>query len=167
MTRVALPHAFAAFALLAALAACAALGPRIEAPRVTVVDVRLDRIEGADAWFVAGVDVANPNAQPIAIDAIDATLSIEGQDVATASLTAPVQVAPNGTSSAEIAAHTGIDAILRAVANAMRRMGGGIPGQAPSLHYAIEGKARLGSGLTIPFRRSGELRSRPEKRSAP
>jgi LEA14-like dessication related protein len=149
--------------VLAALAGCAALGPPIEPPRVTVVDVRLDRIDGPDAWFVAGVELANPNAQPISVSAIDATLSIEDQVVASATLTKPVDVAANGTASAEVAAHTGIDAILHAVASAMRRMGAAVPGTTPTLRYEIAGTARLASGLRIPFRRSGELGSRPSK----
>jgi LEA14-like dessication related protein len=143
--------------VLVVVAGCAAFGPRIEAPRVSVVDVRLDRIQGADAYFVAGVELANPNARPIEVAAIDATLSIEDQTVANATLMAPVEIPAGGTSSAEVAARTGMDALLRAVANAMRRAGGGPPGTAPTLRYEIAGSARLAGGLHVPFRRSGEL----------
>jgi LEA14-like dessication related protein len=146
---------------LGALAGCAAFGPHIEAPRVSVVSVRLDRIQGPDAWFVASVELANPNPRTIAVDAIDANLSIEDQTVATASLTAPVEIAANGTASAEVAARTGMDAVLHAVANAMRRMSGAAPGSPTTLRYEISGTARLAGGLQVPFRRSGELGTRP------
>src|SRR5581483_6038728 len=135
-----------------ALAACAALGPRIGVPTVSVTDVRLDRIESADAWFVAQVALANPNPQEIVVDALDGTLAVEGETIATAALAAPVRVPANGTASAQIVARTGVDAILRAVANAMRRMGGAPPGTSPALHYALEGRLTLANGLQVPLR---------------
>jgi LEA14-like dessication related protein len=146
------------------LAACANFGPRIDPPKVDVVDVRLDRIEGADAWFVAHVILANPNDREIAVDSLDATLAIEGETVATAALTTPVSLPAKGSAAADIAARTGIDAILRAVAGAMRRLGA-TPGASPSLHYTLEGQAKLANGLQVPFRRTGELESRPPRAS--
>ena len=152
-------------ALLLFVAGCAAFGPRIEPPKVNVTDVRLDRIEGADAWFVARVVLDNPNDREIAVASLDATLAIEGETVATAALTAPVTLPAKGSAPAEIAARTGVDAILRAVAAAMLRGGG--PGEigSPSLHYALEGQAKLSNGLQVPFRRTGELGSRPARAS--
>jgi hypothetical protein len=146
-----------------ALAACAALGPRITPPTITVTDMRLDRIESVDAYFVAGIELANPNPQEIAVETLDGTLAIEGETVATAALSAPVRVPAGGTASAEVVARTGVDAILRAVANAMRRLGAAPPGTSPTLHYALEGQARLANGVQVPFRRSGELGSRPSR----
>ena len=161
------PHsasrALAALAVLV-VAACANFGPRVDPPKVNVVDVRLDRLEGADAWFVASVTLDNPNDREIAVEALDATLAIEGEVVATAGLTAPVTLPAKGTGSAEIAARTGVDAILRAVGNAMRRIGSGTaPGNSPSLHYALEGQAKLANGLQVPFRRTGELGTKPAR----
>ena len=162
-TRVLLRRAWPA-ALIVLLAACANFGPRIAPPTVTVTDVRLDRIEGANAWFVAAVTLDNPNDREVAVQSLDATLAIEGETVATAALAAPVTLPANGSAPAEIAARTGVDAILRAVANAMRRIGSGAPmGASPSLHYTLEGSAKLANGLLVPFRRSGELGSRPAR----
>jgi LEA14-like dessication related protein len=144
------------------LGACASFGPRIAPPTVVVNDVRLDRIENTSAIFVASVTLDNPNDREIAVDALDATLMIEGEAVATAGLSAPVTLPPKGTAPAEITARTGVDAILRAVASAMRRFGSGTP-PSPALHYALEGRARLANGLQIPFRRTGELGSRPAR----
>jgi hypothetical protein len=63
---------------------------------VTVTDVRLDRIESVDAYFVAGVLLTNPNAREIAVEALDGTLAVEGETVATAALSAPVRVPAGG-----------------------------------------------------------------------
>ena len=142
--------------------ACAAVGPRITPPTVTVADVRLDRLEGVDAWFVAAVTLDNPNDRELAVESLDATLAIEDEVVATAGLTAPVTLPAKGSAPAEIAARTGVDAILRAVANAMRRIGSGAGASpSPSLRYALEGRAKLANGLQVPFRRTGEVGSRP------
>jgi LEA14-like dessication related protein len=129
---------------------------------VAVLDVRLDRLEGPDAWFVANVELANPNDREVALDALDATLAIEEQPVAQAALVRPVTLPPLGKANAEIAARTGVDHLLRAIASAMRRLGSERgPAMAPSLRYRLEGTARLQGGLRVPFRRSGELGSRP------
>ena len=153
--------ALAVFAVL--VASCATFGPRIAAPTVTVNDVALESLDGAQARFVAGVTLSNPNDREVAVDALDATLSIEGEPVATANLVAPVTMPANGKADARIVARTGIDAILRAVAAAMRRLG--TPGApfttSPALHYVIEGNARFVGGLQVPFRRSGELGPEP------
>ena len=153
----------AAFVLL--LTACASFGPRIDPPKVTVTDVRLDRLEGADAWFVAQVTLDNPNDREIAVDALDARLAIEGETIATAGLTAPVRLPAKGSAPAEITAHTGVEAILRAVASAMQHLGSGAVPVNPTLHYVLEGQARLSNGLQVPFRRAGELGSRPARAS--
>jgi hypothetical protein len=146
-----------------ALGGCAAFGPRIIAPTVTVTDVRLDRIESVDAYFVAGVQLTNPNARELAVEALDGTFAVEGETIATATLSTPVRVPAGGTASAEIVAKTGIDAILRAVANAMRRLGATPPGGSPALHYVLEGRLKLANGVQVPLQRSGELGSRPAR----
>jgi LEA14-like dessication related protein len=159
---VSLPRAAFAAALVLLVAACASFGPRIEPPKVSVTDVRLDRLEGTDAWFVAQVILDNPNDREIAVSSLDATLAIEGETVATAALTTPVTLPANGSAPAEIAARTGMDRVLRAVASAMTRLG---TITTPSLHYALEGTAKLSNGLQVPFRRTGELGARPARAS--
>ena len=158
--------AIAVVGLALAAAGCASFGPRIEPPTVTVLDVRLDRLESADAWFVANVELSNPNDREVALDALDATLTIEEQPVANAALVRPVTLPPLGKANAEIAARTGVDHLLRAIASAMRRLGSDRgPILAPSLRYSLEGTARLQGGLRVPFRRSGELGARPGRTS--
>jgi hypothetical protein len=145
-------------ALLAILlAACASLGPRIAPPKVSVDEVRLARIDGADAWFEASVTLTNPNAREVAVDGLDAALTLEGERVATFALAAPVVLPPGGAVPARITARAGFDALLRGIAHAMRA---GAPGGAPMLRYEFTGDARLAGGLMVPFRRSGQLGTR-------
>ena len=147
------------FALI--LAACASLALR-NPPRIEVVGVSLDRVEGADAYFRIDVTLTNQVADDVVIDALQGTLSIEGVSVAQAALAnAPVRIPADGSTHAEMTAHTGMDAVLRAVEEAMRH-GAMIvaPGARPVLHYTIEGSATLAGGARLPFARSGVLGER-------
>jgi hypothetical protein len=142
------------------IAACATL-PR-NPPRIDVVGVQLDRIDGPDAYFGVSVMLTNDGDETIVIDALQGRLAIEGETVAQAALASPpVRIAAHESSRAELTAHTGMDAVLRAVAAAMRR-GATItaPGARPSLHYSLDGSATLAGGVRLPFSRSGEIGER-------
>ena len=144
-----------------ALAACASL-PVSNPPRVEIDTVSLDRVEGPDAYFTIAATVANPRSDDMVIEALRGSLAIEGETIAQATLvSAPLRIAGNGRASAELAAHAGMDAVLRAIAAAMRRGATVVaPGGRPTLHYTIEGSATLAGGARVPFRRSGELGER-------
>lgn len=150
---------FVAIALM--LAACATFAVR-NPPHIDVTAVSLDRVEGPDAYFTVDLALTNRVDQPIAIEALDATLAIEGEQVAQAKLAnGPVRLAANGTASAQMNAHSGMDAILRAVAAAMRRGATLLaPGARPVLHYTLEGTATLAGGGRFPFSKRGELGER-------
>jgi hypothetical protein len=140
------------------LAACAGLQPGIP-PRIDVVGVRLDRVVGPDAYFTVSVQLTNDSADDIVIDALQGALAIEGENVAQAALAVPnVRIPAHGTARAEMTSHTGMDAVLRAVAAAMRR-GATIvaPGAHPALRYSIDGSAVLNGGYRLPFSRKGEI----------
>lgn len=147
----------ATLAALTLLAGCALL-PLTTPPRIDVVGVNLDRVVGPDAWFSVTVSVSNPGEREIAVDALEATLSIEGQRIARADLRTPVRVPAHGNATAGMTAHAGMDAVLLAVAKAMQLgMRGGPSGAVPSLHYAIEGRARVDGGASVLFSKSGDV----------
>jgi LEA14-like dessication related protein len=153
-------------AACAALAACATL-PLAHPPKIDVVGVGLDRVVGPDAYFSVVVSVSNPDDREVAIDALDATLSIEGQKIAQAELKTPVRVPAHASATAELTAHAGMDAVLLAVAKAMQLgMRGGPTGSVPSLHYAIDGRARVNGGASVPFSKSGDVGKQAPKAPA-
>ena len=145
----------ASFCML--LAACAALEPRLAAPTVTVMEVRVLQLDGAQAVFGAIVELTNPNPTNVEIQGLDAALTIEDEPVATAALVSPVRVPAGGTAMAELSARAGVDALMRGAAAAMRRGAVAPPGRAPTLRYAIDGVAVFNGGLRVPFQRGGEL----------
>ena len=151
-------RAIVAVALSSLLVACATLTLR-EPPRIDIASVALDRVEGPDAWFTVDVVLTNRVDRDLVIQGLNGALAIEGESIAQATLVdGHVRLPANGTATARMSAHTGMDAILRAVAAAMRR-GATLmaPGARPVLHYTLDGSATIEGGLRVPFRREGEL----------
>jgi hypothetical protein len=137
------------------LAACASFVP-FAVPQVQVTGAALDRIDGADVYFSVQTRWSNPNERELYVGVADATLAIEGERIAAASLAAPLTLPAHGEADATLTAHAGMDSFLRAVAAAMRRGAGIGVGAIPSMRYAVDGVAVV-SGTRIPFRREGDL----------
>jgi hypothetical protein len=139
------------------LAACAALPPR-NPPRVDVVGVALDRIDGPDVYFTVTVSITNVGEDDNVLRDLQGRLSIEGEEVARATLVSPpVRVSAHASSRADLSTHTGMDQLLRAVAAAMRRGATATPNARPALHYAMQGTAVLESGYRLNFGKEGEI----------
>ncbi|MEO8751107.1 MAG: LEA type 2 family protein [Casimicrobiaceae bacterium] len=136
------------------VAACATA--RLEAPKVTVDRVRIDRITNAEAQFTVVMNLVNPNDRALAVDAIDADLRIEDIAIGTAHLAEPVRLPPRGEASAALTVRAGFAATLRAAAEIARRAETA-NGAAPTVRYAVSGVATLDAGGTLPFSRSGEF----------
>ena len=146
------------FVTAAVLAACAA-APRLVAPRVTVEGVRLERITGGVARFDVVLNLTNPNPREIAVDAIEASVTVDDVPVGTATLKEPLRLPANGEATATLQARAGLAAALRLAADfaqrAQEQKGSGQPTQ---VRYAVSGTATLEGGWSIPFSRSGEFR---------
>jgi LEA14-like dessication related protein len=150
------PGGRAATLALALLVAACATAPRLEAPRVTVDAVRLDRLTVAEAQFTVLLRIANPNTRDIAVDAIEATVRIEDVAVGTARLAAPLRLPAQAEMTAALTAHADLGAALRAATAAARRAEVQ-RSETPTLRYAASGVATLEGGVAIPFARSGEF----------
>jgi len=144
--------------LLAALmlAACATVLPRIEAPKVAVTQVEIDRLTAADARFTITVKLTNPNDRDVAVDAITADLSIENVSVGRAVLTAPVMLPARGETSAAMASRADFASALRATAEISRRLAAQ-PDAGSHVHFTVSGVATMNGGVTVPFSRTGEF----------
>ena len=137
------------------LAGCSAV-PQLAAPKATVAAVRLDRVTGTEARFAVLVDLVNPNDREIAVDAIEADLSIESIAVGKTRLASPLRLPAHGTAQATLEVRATWAEALRAVATAARRAR--TEGSATTgMRYAVAGQATLTGGGTIPFSRSGEF----------
>ena len=157
-----LPRAIVVVLGAALLASCAA-APRLVAPRVAVDSVRLDRITGGEARFDVMLSLTNPNARELAVEAIDASVTIDDVPVGTATLKEPLRLPANGEATATLQARAGLAAVLRLAADfAQRAQEQKGKGQPTQVRYAVSGNATVQGGYTIPFSRSGEFRLGPD-----
>jgi LEA14-like dessication related protein len=135
-------------------AACTAV-PNLQAPKATVAAVRFDGLAGIEARFAVIVEVVNPNDREIAIEAIEADLTIESIPVGVARLATPLRLPALGRATGTLEVRAAWTEALRAFAAGARRIRG--EGGTPGLRYAVTGVATLTGGGTIPFSRTGEF----------
>jgi LEA14-like dessication related protein len=149
--------------LSAALLASCAAAPRLAPPRVAVESVRLDRIAAGEARFDVMLRLTNPNPRELAVETIDASVTIDDVPVGTATLKEPLRLPANGDATATLQARAGLAAVLRLAADfAQRAQEQKQTGQPAQVRYAVSGNATVQGGYSIPFSRSGEFRIGPE-----
>ena len=137
-------------ALCAALAGCASVPQRLIAPQIRAAGVRVVVFDFPQVRLAMELTVHNPNARPIALEALDVALQVEGQPVARTSLAAPVTLAAGEDTRVAMEASGHLGAALAGVARSLDRGG-------QALRYELEGTARLADGSQFPFRRGGVL----------
>jgi hypothetical protein len=151
-------------ALAAIVLAACATAPRLTAPRVTVSAVNVDRITATEANFTVVLDLVNPNDRELAVETIDAALTVEDVPVGNAVLAAPVRLPALGNATAMLRARAGLAAVLGIGAEIAHRVDAQRGnGGATSVRYAVSGTAVLAGGWTIPFSRQGEFRFGPTR----
>jgi len=136
------------------LAGCAAL--RLEAPKIAVSRVEVDRLTPTDARFNVFVAISNPNDRPIAVESIDANLRIEDVVIGTAQLAEAVRLPARGDTTARLVARADLPSSLRAAAQVASRAQVEGPAFA-GIRYAVDGRAVIDGGSIYPFARKGEI----------
>jgi len=134
--------------LAAALAACAALGPRLASPEVVGANVRVIRVALPEVTLAIDLELTNPNPVEVVVQGFDARIALEGERVATATLASPVTMPANGTASVSLSARADAAATLAGVGRAL--------GSGRAMRYEIAGDVTLGDGSRFPFVRRGE-----------
>ena len=132
-----------------ALAACATI-PRLAAPEIRSAQVRVIVLDVPRVRIGVDLAVFNPNAQSVALNALDVDLDVEGVPVAKTSLAQPVELRALETTQVSLDTSGHLGAALAGVARSLERGNRG-------LRYEIAGVARLADGSQFPFRRGGVL----------
>jgi LEA14-like dessication related protein len=141
-------RAAVALVLVVALAACAAMGPKLASPEIVGANVRVVQVTLPEVTMAIDLTLSNPNAVEIVVQGFDARISLEGERIATASLAAPVTMPANGTAGMTLSARGDAAATLAGVGRAL--------GSARAMRYEIAGDVTLGDGSRYPFVRRGE-----------
>lgn len=141
----------AAFALaLLALAACASLGARLVAPKVTVETIALGGIRGSDALVTLSLRIENPNTVDLTLQSLRFELSVNDIALTNGTTVQGGTIAAGSSAVIDVETHTNINAVLKLVTlSASRRV--------PSLQYALDGEAIVQNGAHLPFTRRGDI----------
>jgi LEA14-like dessication related protein len=136
--------------ILFALAACASIGPRLVAPRVTIESISIGRVERGDAIVNLSLRLENPNEIGLSLQSLRFALSINDIALVNGATLRSETVPAGGSAVIEIETRTSINAVLQLMALSAGR-------RAPALHYALDGEAIVQNGIRLPLVKSGEI----------
>jgi len=136
---------------LVALSGCAGIGPGFETPTVTVSSFRALPSEGAMPAFAIGLRVINPNREPLELQGISYTVSLEGHEIIKGVGSDLPVIDAYGEGEIELTASANLFAGIRLITDLMS-------GSGDSFKYALEAKLDIGAFRpAIRVRDSGEV----------
>ncbi len=142
--------------LLAALCAvlfvsgCATLGPRLQPPDISLVNIRPLAGTGFEQQFEITLRVLNPNSVPLEGDGLDVILDVNGQRLGRALRSEPFTIPRLGDETIKLVATTSLlDVFRQAFA---------LPNARGTLEYALKGRVLLANSPGwLNFERSGSV----------
>lgn len=135
-----------------AVAGCGALGLGLEAPKVSLADIRLTGGGLLEQRFQLTLRVFNPNDRAITVDSLTFQVELQGKEFAQGASNHPVVLQASGDTLVEV---EGISN-LASVVDQLRGLKLG-PEGSEAIPYRIHGKLRSGALGFIPFDRKGEI----------
>jgi LEA14-like dessication related protein len=137
------------FILIAA--GCSSLGPKIEAPRLTIVRVAMTSADMFNQQFLVRLHVQNPNDRDLPIRGIDYKLFLQGDSFAEGVATRPFTVPALGETEFDMTVRTNF---VSGVGRLLTRLNG-----KNQVEYILEGKVLTDLGMVkkIPFQESGTV----------
>lgn len=148
----------AALLLVATLAACASLAPRLETPRLSVMGVKLVEASLFEQRFEVRLRVQNPNDRDLPVRGLDLEFELGGEKFATGVSAREFTVPALGEAE--------FDMLLTSnAATALLNLARAGEGKRESLDYVIRGRLRTSLGLlrTVPFEERGRVPLRGTK----
>ena len=140
------------------LAGCSAFAPRLEAPKLSIVDVELVKGELFEQRLRARMRVQNPNDRELAVKGITYTIELGGEELGRGLSGSSFTVPRMGEAEFDMIVTANLAGALLKLAGRAEK-----EGRVPNaLQYRIVGKVQLASGLlrTVPFEQTGTLRLR-------
>ncbi len=136
-------------AILLALVACASIGPRLVAPRVTIESISIGRVERGDAIVNVSLRLENPNDIELSLQSLRFALSINEIALVNGATLRSETIPASGSAVVDIETRTSISAVLQ-----LRALSAGR--RTPALRYALDGEAIVQNGIHLPLVKSGE-----------
>jgi LEA14-like dessication related protein len=141
----------AVIVLLAMLAGCSALAPKLEAPRLTLVSAAMTSGDIFSQTFRLRMHVQNPNDRELPVRGIDYQLFLEGDSFAEGVSDRPFVVPALGETEFDLIVRTNF---VSSIGRLLSRLHG-----KDEVEYVIEGKVLTDIGMfkKIPFQESGTV----------
>lgn len=140
-----------ALAAVFSLAACSSIVPKLETPRLKVINVSMTSGDVFSQNFLVNLNVQNPNDRELPIKGLDYKLFLQGDSFAEGVSTAPFVVPAKGEKNFDLTVRTNF---VSSLGRLLTRLNG-----KKTVEYVIEGKVLLSSGMIrkIPFQESGSV----------
>ncbi|RPH50332.1 MAG: hypothetical protein EHM84_05845 [Lysobacterales bacterium] len=133
------------------VAGCSSVGPKIEAPRLTIVRVAMTSADIFNQQFLVRLHVQNPNDRDLPIRGIDYKLFLQGDSFAEGVSSKPFVVPALGETEFDMTVRTNF---VSGVGRLLTRLNG-----RNQVDYILEGKVLTDLGMVkkIPFQESGTV----------
>lgn len=140
------------------LAGCSSVRPSLEAPSLSVLDVKVIRGDFFEQQLQARVQVQNPNNLELAVRGITYTLELGGEELGRGLSGSSFVLPARGQAEFDMLVTVNLAGTLFKLAEQARRSGE----RPDEVSYRLRGEVRLARGLirTVPFDEQGILRLR-------
>lgn len=152
MGRILRRREFLLSAAILLLAGCDGLSLGLEAPKVSLADIRLVGGGLLEQHFLLTLRVFNPNDREIPVDSLSFQVELNGMEFARGASHRPVVLQPLGDTLVEVEGISNLASVL----DQLRGLKPG-PDGSGGIPYRIHGSLRSGSRGVIPFDRKGEV----------
>lgn len=137
--------------LLAALAGCSAMAPKLETPRLTIVSASMTSGDIFSQNFLVRISAQNPNDRELPVKGIEYKLFLQGDSFAEGTSPRGFTLPANGETEFDMTVRTNF---VSSIGRLLTRLNG-----KNQVEYVFEGKVMLASGMvrSIPFQESGSV----------
>ena len=144
--------------VIMATAGCAGVGKKLEPPRVSLANIRVQEVSGLETAFEIQMRVFNANDIDLNVKGISAELEINGQPFATGVSNTPVEIPSFGTGLVSVTVYSSVIKIFKSAYGLK---------DSEALKYRLTGKVRVsGEGMiatSLPFESEGAVTLKPQK----
>lgn len=140
------------------IAGCAGVGKQLDPPRISLANIRVQKVSGLETAFEIQMRVFNANDIDLNVKGISAELEINGQPFATGVSNTPVNIPSYGTELVTVTVYSSVIKMFKSIYGLK---------DSEELNYRLKGKVRVsGNNMTptsLPFESEGQVTLKPPK----
>ena len=140
------------------IAGCAGVGKQLDPPRISLANIRVQKVSGLETAFEIQMRVFNANDIDLNVKGISAELEINGQPFATGVSSTPVKIPSYGTELVTVTVYSSVIKMFKSIYGLK---------DSEELNYRLKGKVRVsGNNMTptsLPFESEGQVTLKPPK----